>query len=51
MKVFPVPVAPSSVTCCSPAWTPSTSCSMASGWSPDGRKSEEILNGGMSTPV
>ena len=47
VKVFPVPVAPSNVTCGSPAWTAAVSWSIASGWSPAGSKSETTRNGGM----
>jgi hypothetical protein len=35
-KVFPDPVTPSSVWCASPSFNPSTSFSMACGWSPAG---------------
>src|SRR5437867_9735429 len=48
VNVLPEPVTPSSVWCASPRCRPSVRPSMAWGWSPVGRKSETILNSGMS---
>ena len=44
VKVFPDPVTPSSTCALSPLIMPSLSCSMASGWSPVGLKSDVSLN-------
>src|ERR1051326_2296278 len=44
VKVFPEPVTPRSTWSRTPALVPSTSCRMASGWSPCGSKEETSLN-------
>ena len=43
VKVFPDPVTPKRTCALSPRNSPVVSCRMASGWSPVGLKSEEIL--------
>ena len=42
-KVLPLPVTPRSVWCLSPRAIPSTSASIAAGWSPDGSNSDSSL--------
>src|SRR5690606_34870823 len=44
-------VAPSRVWCLCPLEIPSTSCSIALGWSPVGLKSDTISKGGIVSPV
>ena len=48
VKVLPEPVTPSSVWNASPSSMPSTSCSIAVGWSPAGRYGWNSWNGELS---